>query len=64
MARSLGASKLLVFGPFGIRIPAKFTAEALLEPLFRQFPNGVLRSSHLALVGGIILSRGCQPYLV
>src|ERR671920_1997663 len=26
--------------------------------------DGVLRSSHLALVDGIMLSRGCQPYLV
>src|SRR5215213_1531764 len=26
--------------------------------------DGGLRSSHLALVGGIMLSRGCHPYLV
>ena len=28
---------MLVFGPSDVRIPAKFTAVALLKPLFRQF---------------------------
>ena len=40
MTRSLGAPKLPVFGLSGVHIPAKFTAQALLEPLFRQFLEG------------------------
>ena len=40
MARSLGPSKLLLFGPSGVRISAEFTAEALLEPLFGQSRKG------------------------
>ena len=54
MARSLGASKVLVFGPSDVRIPAKFTAVALLKPLFRQFQK--LDFSHLEPKGvGYIL---------
>jgi hypothetical protein len=57
MARSLGLSKLLVFGPSDVPILATFTAEALLKRLFRQFPNRVLGSSRQASGSGIMLPR-------
>jgi hypothetical protein len=44
MASSLGPSKLLVFGPSGVHASAKFTAEGLLEPLFRPFRSRILGS--------------------
>jgi hypothetical protein len=53
----LGLSKLLGFGPSDVRIPAKFTAKVLLEPLFRQF-HGEVRAEGRAGKAGTWSDRG------
>jgi hypothetical protein len=43
------------FGPSEVLIAAKFTLEALLEALLKEFLEGVLGSSQAPLLGGEVL---------
>jgi hypothetical protein len=54
-ARSLELLKPRVSDPSDVRIPAEFTVDVLLEPLFRRFLEGVFSEIGSLVLGSLAL---------